>query len=256
MDEGPTAPELTHDAFLGGRLHLWQPRRGYRAGIDPVLLAASVPAQAGQSVLDLGCGAGAAMLCLATRVPGLELTGLEVQSAYADLARRNASENRLPAQVIAGDVADMPDVLKQRRFEHVITNPPYFDRARSTAAPEAGREGAMGEGVPLPDWIGAAARRVAPGGYLSVIHRAERLPDLLTATTAHLGSLEVLPLIPRRGRPARLVIVRARRDGRAAPRLHDGWLLHAGAAHDADRESYTVATASVLRDAAPLSMDI
>ena len=68
--------DLTHDAFLGGRLHLWQPRRGYRAGVDPVLLAASVPAKAGQSVLDLGCGAGAAALCLGAREPGLELLGM------------------------------------------------------------------------------------------------------------------------------------------------------------------------------------
>ena len=86
MAEGDADPELTHDGFLGGRLHLWQPRRGYRAGVDPVLLAASVPAQAGQSVLDLGCGAGAAMLCLGVRVPGLDLNGLEVQPDYAALA--------------------------------------------------------------------------------------------------------------------------------------------------------------------------
>ena len=82
----------TRDAFLGGKLRLRQPRRGYRAGIDPVLLAASVPARPGQSVLDLGCGAGAAALCLAARVGGLRLAGLERQADYAELARANAAE--------------------------------------------------------------------------------------------------------------------------------------------------------------------
>ncbi|WP_348656358.1 methyltransferase, partial [uncultured Sulfitobacter sp.] len=70
---------LTRDAFLGGKLHLWQPRKGYRAGVDPVLLAATVPAQAGQRVLELGCGVGAVSLCLGARVPGLQLTGVEIQ---------------------------------------------------------------------------------------------------------------------------------------------------------------------------------
>ena len=90
--------ELSCNEFLGGRVRLWQPLSGYRAGVDPVLLAASVPATAGQTVLELGCGAGAAILCLAARVPGLHLTGVELQPAYADLARRNAAENDHPTQ--------------------------------------------------------------------------------------------------------------------------------------------------------------
>ena len=58
---------LSCDAFLGGRLRIWQPRAGYRAGIDPVMLAAAVPARPRQSVLELGCGAGTASLCLAAQ---------------------------------------------------------------------------------------------------------------------------------------------------------------------------------------------
>ncbi|MEL6264223.1 MAG: methyltransferase, partial [Pseudomonadota bacterium] len=62
---------MTHDRLLGGRVGLTQPRQGYRAATDPVLLAAAVPAAAGETVLELGIGAGAAVLCLAARVPGL-----------------------------------------------------------------------------------------------------------------------------------------------------------------------------------------
>ena len=82
--------ELSTDAFLGGRLSIMQPIRGYRAAADPVLLAAAVPARAGDAVLELGCGAGVASLCLGQRVPGLIQFGLELQPAYAALARRNA----------------------------------------------------------------------------------------------------------------------------------------------------------------------
>lgn len=245
--------ELSVDAFLGGRLRIAQPRRGYRAGVDPVLLAAAVPARAGETLLDLGCGAGVAALCAAARVPGLRIAGLELQPGYAALARENAARNGIETEVAIGDLAAMPAALRARRFDHVILNPPFFDRAASTPARDAGREGAMGEALPLATWIAAAARRCAPGGHVCVIHRAERLSDLLAAMAAGLGSLEVLPLIPRRGRAARLVLIRGRKGGRAALRLCDGWLLHAGERHERDAENYTTSTASVLRDAAPVT---
>lgn len=244
--------DLSHDSFLGGRLLIAQPRTGYRAGIDPVLLAASVPLSSGQSLLDLGCGSGIAALCVAARVPGVVLSGLEIQPAYAALARRNSAHNALPLEVSEGDIANMPPELRARQFDHVIINPPYFDRTHSTAAQDAGREQAMGEALPLADWVRAAARRTLLGGTVTVIQRAERLPDLLTAMVAHLGSIEVLPLIPRRGRAARLILLRGRKGGRAALRLHDGWLLHAGKSHGQDGDDYTGATSDVLRNAAAL----
>lgn len=247
---------LSQDEFLGGRLALWQPKIGYRAGIDPVLLAASVPAKPGQSLLELGCGVGTAMLCLGARVPGLVLSGLELQADYADLARRNAQENTIEAEVITGDLAQMPEGLRQRRFDHVIANPPYFDRKMSVAGPNAARETAMGEDVPLEAWVRAAAKRTLPGGYVSLIHRAERLPDLLAAMSGRLGSVQVLPLIPRPGRAARLVLIRGRHGGRADFRLLDGFVLHDGANHAEDRENYTDATACILRRGAALPFPI
>lgn len=244
------------DAFLGGRVYLWQPRRGgYRAGLDPVLLAAAVPAKTAQSVLDLGCGAGAAMLCLAARVPGLRLTGIERHPAYAALARSNAALNGTKAHVVEGDITRLPSEVRSEQFDHVTANPPYFNRARSDSAPDAGREAAMGEDTPLNLWIGVMAQRLRPGGHATMIHRAERLPDLLSAAeSTDLGSIEVLPLVPRRGQGARLVILQARKGGRADFRLHDGWVLHTGTEHTGDQENHTPATASVLRDGAALPL--
>ena len=244
--------DLTRNDFLGGRLRIYQPAKGYRAGVDPVLLAASIPAQSGQSVLDLGCGAGVAALCLGARVPGLDLTGLEVQAGYAALARRNADENGAAMTVALGDLSNMPGPLRARQFDHVIANPPYFDRAQSVSARDAGREVAMGEDTPLRVWVDQAARRCAPGGHVTFIHRADRTAELLSLMSGSLGSLELMPLIPRRGRAARLILLRGRKGGRAEFRLNDGWVLHEGAAHDADRENYTSATADILRNGAQL----
>jgi tRNA1(Val) A37 N6-methylase TrmN6 len=133
-----------------------------------------------------------------------------------------------------------------------MANPPYFRRDHSVPAQEAGRERAMGEATALAQWIEVAAPRVVDGGHVTFIQRAERLPELIALMTARLGSVEVLPLIPRRGRAAQLVLIRGRKGGRAPFRLADPVLMHAGAAHDGDRDDYTELVAAVLREGAAL----
>ncbi len=248
------ADDLTEDDFLGGRVRLLQPKTGYRAGIDPVLLAAAIPAEAGQTVLELGLGVGAASLCLAARVRGVKLAGIEMQAAYAALARRNAEANGIALEVFEGDLATMPPALKARRFDHVIMNPPYFRREAGTPASDTGREVALGEVLPLMTWVETASRRLLPGGRLTAIHRAERLPELLTACATSLGSLEVLPIQPRISREATLVLMTARKEGRGAFCLHAPLILHDGPRHLRDGDSFRAEVQAILRDAASLSL--
>lgn len=244
--------DLSCDAFLGGKVMLYQPVKGYRAGVDPVLLAAAAPARPGESVLELGCGAGQAFLCLAARVSGLSCTGVELQAPYAALARRNAAENGADAEVVEADLSALPSGLRQRQFDHVIANPPYYRAGAHVQAQDAGRRTALGEETPLEDWVSIAAKRLKPKGYLTMIQRADRLPDMLTACTGRLGSLELLPLAPRTGRAAELVILRARKDGRAPFRLHAPQILHAADRHLKDGDDYRPEIVAVLKEGAAL----
>ena len=241
--------DLTEDGFLGGRLAILQPRDGYRAASDPVLLAASVGAQRGQRVLDLGCGAGVAGLCLARRVPGIDLTGIEVQAGYADLARRNAEANGIEMRVIEGDLAtlDLRDA-----FDHILMNPPYFAPGSGTPADDPGRETALREATPLGDWMNFAARRLRPGGRLHVVQIMSRLPDVLAALPATLGNVAVLPMAPRRDRPAGRFILRAQKGGRTPFVMAAPLILHAPDRHEGDGDDHTAAVAAVLRHAAAL----
>lgn len=242
--------ELSDDKFLSGKLRLLQPIRGYRAATDPVLLAAACPALPGEAVLDLGCGVGAAAFCLGRRVPGVSLTGLELQPDYADLARRNAERNGLALEVHQGNLTRMPKDLR-RDFDHVIANPPYYPSGGSPS-PVAGRAKAMQVETPLAEWVAAACRRLRPGGWMTMICGADGLPEVLSSLGSKLGSASVLPLAAREGRAALRVIVQARKGGRAPFRLLAPLVIHAGPAHDGDRESYTAAANAVLRDGADL----
>lgn len=247
---------FTEDEFLGGRLTIRQPASGYRAGADPVFLAAAVPAQAGQRILDLGCGSGVALLCLAARVPGLSLTGVERDPGAVTLARENARENEIRLRIVEGDVGAMPPELTAEVFDHVMTNPPFFERSRGTAAADGGREAGRGEAMPLTAWLDAGLRRLSPGGTLTLIQRAERLPACLSALEGRLGDVVVLPLAPREGRPAKLVILHGRKGAKGPFRLAAPFVLHRGMRHQQDGDSYTEAAGEILRGGKALSLGV
>lgn len=243
---------LTTDAFLGGKVQLQQPRDGYRAGVDPVLLAASIEAIPGQSVLELGCGAAPALCCLGKRVPGLQLYGLEIQPAYARLGQINIESNALTGTVWHGDVSDPPTETKAMSFHHVIANPPYFEAEHRIKATDGGREIALAGETALEKWVETATKRLRPKGYATFIQRSERLPELIDAMRRHLGALELLPLLPRAGRPPRLILLRGRKDGRSAFQFHPPQVMHEGAVHIQHGTRYTPQFDAILSQGAAL----
>lgn len=236
--------QTTHDRFLGGKVTAQQPAKGYRAGIDAVLLAASVPAKPGEGVLELGCGVGVASMCLAARVPDLHVTGVEVQESYAFLARTNG------VHVVCADLRALPADLRNTQFNHVMMNPPYFERDKGSAAPDAGRDIAMAGSTPLSDWIDVAAKRLAPKGFFTMILRMERLPEVLSLLQGRLGSVVLRPIAAREGTAPHLFLLQARHAGNAPFQMRPNLIMHDGTMHDVDRENYTEQVRGILRDGA------
>jgi tRNA1(Val) A37 N6-methylase TrmN6 len=237
--------DVTAGTLLDGRLRYAQPRTGFRSGIEPVLLAAFVPARPGEHVLEAGSGAGAALLCLAARVPRLSGTGLERDPALAALAAGNAAANGFDGlRFLAGDIlaADAAGP-----FDHCCANPPYHP-AGGTASPLASREGAKRAGAGrLGAWTGALARRLRPGGSLSLIATAGGVPEILAAMAAGgIGGAVLLPLWPMAERAAKLVLLRGRKGGRGPFQLLPGLTLH----HPDG--AFTSAAEDVLRRGMPL----
>lgn len=253
-DHGLDPAGVTLDHLLGRRVALFQARNGYRAAVDPVLLAAAVPAAPGQRVLDLGLGAGAAALCLAARVPGISLVGIERDVAAAALARANAVLNGADLAVVEADVGGRAAHASDPRglsFDHVLTNPPYLEPDRADPPPDGGRRAAHVEaGVGLSGWIAAGLRRLKPGGSITVVMRADRLDVVLTALSGPAGDIRVLPVhTVADGRPAKRVIVQAMK-GRRTPLSLLAPLVLAG-----QGRAWLPVARAVLEDAAPLVLD-
>lgn len=246
MPEAPPG-EAGEDRLLGGRVRLLQPRDGYRAAIDPVLLAAAVPAGPGEHVADLGCGVGAALLCLGARCPGVALTGVERSPLLAQLARENLELNGLDDRAMIVE-ADVGTPVADAPFDRVMMNPPFLPPGRGRASAHPIKAVANVEaGLDLQGWIDAAAAMLKPRGWLTLIHRADRVDEICAALRPGFGSITLVPLWPRTGMAARRILVQARRGGRSPAILAPGIALHA-----ADG-GFTPAAEAILRDAAPLA---
>jgi tRNA1(Val) A37 N6-methylase TrmN6 len=224
------ADELSDDRLLGGRVRFSQPACGYRVAIDPVLLAAAVPARPDQRVLDAGAGTGAASLCLAVRVPECRIQGLETQRRLQRIASHNVVQNGLGRRIemIQGDLERPPPRLAAASCDHVMTNPPHAAAAGASPSPNHERAVAHAETtLDLAGWIAACLRMLKTDGQLTLIHRADRLDDVLAALRHRAGDVIVFPLWPMAdGRPAKRVLIQARKGSRGPLRLSPGLALH------------------------------
>lgn len=240
----PASFAITQDRILGGRIQLRQPASGYRVGIDPVFLAAAVPVHEGGRALDLGCGVAAAALCLAWRQPDLQITGLEIQPALAELAAGNAAINQMSGRlsILAGDLLRTPPELGVQSFDIVLANPPFHVANRASAPKEPGRAQGHVEGeADLAAWISRALDLAALGGLLVMIHKPERIGEILALLEGRAGAVEIFPLWAGANKPARRILLRAQKGSAAPLTLHQGLVLH-----EADGR-YTVAAEAVLR---------
>lgn len=248
----PIPPSLTEDGFLGGRLRVLQPEKGFRAGIDSVFLAAAIPCQPGEAVFEAGIGPGVAALCLLARNPEVSVTGLEVASRYAMIceenARRNAMQDRL--RVIHADVRealrrDQVGMPAPGSFAHAMVNPPFFDEGKSTPSPHLLKSQAHAFGPDDLDlWAKLLHAMLRPRGSVTAVHRAETLGPLLDSMQNRFGDIRIAPLFPRRGAAASRILVQGIKGSRAPLQILPGLVLHG------DGNDFTPEADAVLRGGA------
>lgn len=239
---------VTEDFFLDGRVRIRQPAKGFRAGVDSVLLAAAIEAKDGDELMEAGCGVGVALLCAAARLPNVHFVGMEREGEATRLARENIALNGAESRVMIEQGDALALGLKVgRTFDGVFLNPP-FDVAETAQQPHPARAASYLTETSIEDWIKALADKLRGGAALTLIQRAEHLGAILAALEGRLGGVEILPLRPRPHEPAKRVLVRARKGSRAALRLLKGYDLH-----DDSGAKFTPAIDAALRGQAPIA---
>ena len=243
--------DVVENALLGGRVRLRQPAKGYRAGMDAALLAAAVQARPGERVFEAGCGAGAVLMQIAARRPGVILAGLEREAPAAALARQNAELNDAAERItiLDGDVAAGFKPLGLPPVDWAVSNPPFFDDEGALRAPSPGKRAAWIADDGLKAWTDILMASVKDGGRILIIHRADRLADILGLLGEKCGSFAILPIQPYADQPAKRVLVRAIKRGKAPLVLHPALMLH-----DRSDAKHTVEADALLKGEADLTV--
>jgi len=252
VSTGPTNMTFTDDRLLGGRVRLRQDIGGYRAGMDAALLAAACDAGAGARVLDAGCGVGAVMLAVAARRPGTQFVGVERDGEALALAAANIVLNGMEdrATLVEADVGAPFSRLGLAPFDAALANPPFFDDEGALRGPAEARRGAWIAPEGLAAWTAFLVKAVREGGTITLIHRADRLADILTGLAPKAGSLRIRGVHPFAGAPAKRVLVRAVKTGKAPLRLLPPLVLH-----DRDGAKHTAEVEAILHGEADLGWD-
>ncbi|GHF23266.1 methyltransferase [Kordiimonas sediminis] len=253
-DQLPTAAAgevepFTIDDFLGGALRLRQPRDGYRISMDTVLLAASVQAKPGETVLEGGVGSGGAALCLAHRLPGVKVYGIDMQDHMLAYARQNILENNLSEQVTVehGSIKDLS--CPEATYDHVMINPPYLAAGKAIRPPAETKGLAhMDSTANLKDWIKFCIYQVKNRGTVTIIYRADRMDEVIAHLYRRVGELKIMPLWPRLGSPAKRVIIQGRKGIHGASKLLPGLALHG------EQDRYTEEAEAILRKGKSLQL--
>lgn len=248
--------QTSKDLFLNGLVELLQPVEGYRAATDPVLLAASIPAKKGQKVLDVGCGVGAATFCLAARIEGLSLSGVEIQSPLVAIAQENIRLNKREenVRILEGNITKRLMDPEPNSFDHVMANPPFYEAGSGHRPPnEIKARAHMEEDAQLSDWVDYMLRMAKPKGTITFINRSERLEETLAAFKGRIGDLILFPIwsmspTGEKKRFAKRFILQGRKGVKTPMRFAPGLVVHE------DDGGYSAKASAILKDGDSLNL--
>jgi len=246
--------EIVETALLRGRVKLLQPKEGFRASIDSVFLAAAVNVKSGDKILDIGCGVGSVGLCIALRKEDIRLVGLDIQPELIEIANKNAKLNNLEDRVefFCGNLKE-EKLIKNNDFNQVLMNPPYMKSGSHMASPNKIKATSHGEecsGATLENWIKYAHHKLKQGGYLTIIHRIDRMDNIISSLTKRrwFGSLIIFPLWSHKGEDAKRFIIKARKERYAPLSLKQGIIIHK------ENGDYTDAAEEILSNAVTIDL--
>lgn len=238
--------EISKDFFLDRELTIFQPIKGYRAATDPVFLAAACPVKKGQDILELGCGVGTASFCLYKREK-VNLTGVEIQKNYAALAIKNSQVNNIPIHIEVCDLLYMTKNIKNKSFDQVIMNPPYY--SVGTTSKNSGRNISMRIDSPLSGWLDEGIKRLKAKGWITIINKPENLPEILTSLNKKVGDIQIKPLTTSECTIANRVIIRAQKDSKNVTKIYPPLIVHTG---QAGLKKFSASAESILRKGYPI----
>jgi tRNA1(Val) A37 N6-methylase TrmN6 len=225
---GWTDGQLSEDFLLGGAVKICQPKSGFRAAIDTVFMAASVPAKAGERVFEAGSGGAAAAICLARRLGSVDVTGVEIQSQLVRLANHNIGLNNLSKRVtvIQGDINQLRSD-RDNLFDHAMANPPFLEEDRGNIPSDNAKAIATTlDKNGIKAWVEGIHSQLKRKGTVTLIWRADKMDQAIEALLPRFGAIKVFPLWPKAGRPAKRVILQARKGLKSPLSLLPGLILH------------------------------
>ena len=219
--------DTTKNKILNGNLTIYQPKNGFRIGLDSILLGASVGHF--NNCIELGSGVGAVTLFLAKRFPKSKIVGIEKNSDLIDLAKKNVSLNNfdnLKIEYFCEDIKNIKSLSQlNNSFDRVVMNPPYFDgntvlKSTNKMSSQAKYENEINK------WFEAAYRKLKPRGYLNFIFRAEYLNIVINCMKDKWGDIKVYPLWPKVDKYSKLLLIQAKKNAKTGVNLLPGLVLH------------------------------
>ncbi len=244
--------EITEDLFLGGKLSLFQPKKGFRAGLDSVLLAASVNAKSGEKVIEIGAGVGTVLFCLMNRVSELDATAIEIMEEYYSLLVINAKKNKFKANLILGDF-NFNDKLKRDSFDHIFFNPPYYPVKNYKLSGNKLLEIAnIEQPGALKKLLSFSLKRCRSYGYITLIHRPARILEILSILGSGAGDIKILPIISSNSKNVSRIIVRARKSAKGETKLLKPLTINKNNNESSKEKKYTPEIQKILKNGSAL----
>lgn len=234
--------------YFGGQVTVFQPKHGYRAGTDALLLAASLCGKPGESFLELGVGSGAVTLLAAHLNPDCSFSGLENNADMLALAWKNTAAHK-NIEITEGSIRSL---LKDwhLKFDQVFTNPPFFDKRNAVRMPDVKAPSFINKSMGIEHWINAMLLTLMPRGYGTLIYRADSIEKVLAALSGKAGRLRILPIHSFAGQPAKRVLIQFRKGVKSESTLLPALVLH----EREGAEKFTPEVMKIINGAARLSL--